>query len=97
VLNVHTTDHLPGKMLVIVNQFDQRPLADLQNLLTALHSHTTDIAFDTCVVINQSLAERKVRDLPNVDFLHYRENTGMNIGAWDYGWREHPGYDCYLF
>ncbi len=26
-----------------------------------------------------------------------RENTGFNIGAWDYGWRHLPPYDYYLF
>ncbi|AVQ70572.1 hypothetical protein B5D77_03705 [Microcystis sp. MC19] len=25
-----------------------------------------------------------------------RENTGFNIGAWDYGWRHFPPYDYYL-
>ncbi len=97
MLNAPATDHSPGGLLVVINQFDQRPLDDLLNLLIALHSHEADIKFDTCVVINQSQALRKVRELPNVEFLHYRENTGMNIGAWDYGWRCHPDYDYYLF
>jgi len=96
-MNASAADHVPGKLLVVINQFDQRPLDDLLNLLEALHSHDDDTAFDTCVVINQSLAVRKVRELPGVEFLHYRENTGMNIGAWDYGWRCHPDYDFYLF
>jgi hypothetical protein len=26
-----------------------------------------------------------------------RENTGMNIGAWDHGWRAESGYEHYLF
>jgi hypothetical protein len=29
--------------------------------------------------------------------IHYRHNIGMNIGAWDHGWRIHPGYENYLF
>jgi hypothetical protein len=96
-MNTPAADHAPGKLLVVINQFDQRPLHDLLNLLGALHCHDDDISFDTCVVINQSLVGREVRELPNVDFLHYRENTGMNIGAWDYGWRCHSDYDYYLF
>jgi hypothetical protein len=97
VIDTPAADHASDKLLVVINHFDQRPLDDLLHLLDALHSHDDDITFDTCVVINQSLAGRKVRELPNVDFLHYRENTGMNIGAWDYGWRCHPDYDYYLF
>ena len=29
--------------------------------------------------------------------VHYRRNTGYNIGAWDFGWRVSPEYFAYLF
>jgi hypothetical protein len=35
-------------------------------------------------------------DFPAVDF-HFRENVGLNIGAWEYGWRQSPAYDAYVF
>ena len=35
-------------------------------------------------------------NLPEIHW-HVRENIGMNIGAWDYGWRAHPNFEGYLF
>ena len=36
------------------------------------------------------------QDLPEIHW-HVRDNIGMNIGAWDYGWRAHPDFEGYLF
>ena len=36
------------------------------------------------------------QNLPEIHW-HVRDNIGMNIGAWDYGWRAHPDFEGYLF
>ena len=34
---------------------------------------------------------------PQQVLTHLRENTGMNIGAWNHGWQSHPGHELYVF
>ena len=36
------------------------------------------------------------KKLPRIH-IHTRQNSGMNIGAWDHGWRIQPSFDTYLF
>ena len=51
-----------------------------------------------CLVVNQT-RDQKIT-LPSTPFslkVIYRENLGMNIGAWDYGWRACPEHPYYLF
>ena len=35
--------------------------------------------------------------MPEAVHVILRLNTGMNIGAWDAGWRHHPDFENYLF
>lgn len=92
-----TNEEEEGKLLVVINYYDQRPADDLRRLLLALRTTSAGIAFDTCVVVNRTSDGKQPVALPDVDFVHYRDNTGMNIGAWDEGWRRHQNYAWYLF
>jgi hypothetical protein len=84
--------------LVVVAHYNARPADALVALLDQIHEQPSGWRFDVCVVVNQAqpvplkLPERHRRTR-----LLYRENTGFNIGAWNHGWRQAPGYDRYLF
>lgn len=55
-------------------------------------------AFEALVVVNAT-GERSL-ELPSLGFpvsVVYRENLGMNIGAWEHGWRSNPGRGAYVF
>lgn len=84
--------------LVIVSHYNAWPVEQLVALLDQMAAVPAGAPFDVCVVVNQ--ADPRTLVLPPrhaaVMVLH-RMNTGFNVGAWDAGWRAHPGRDCYLF
>jgi len=85
------------KLLVVISYFNARPADHLYHLLDSLHSTPADIEYDICLVINEAHKQPPDIHSGNIKYLHRRENTGMNIGAWDYGWRNHRDYGYYLF
>ena len=83
---------------VIVSFYDGRTSEELVRLLRQLQLARTGAQFETRVVVN---SDRKVRpqlpaDLSGIG-MDVRENTGVNIGAWDHGWRQNAGFDFYIF
>ena len=90
--------HKPLKILVVISYYDARPSGNLLNLLRTIETHDAGLKFDICIVVNRD-SGRDV-ELPKLAAsvrMLSRPNTGMNIGAWDYGWRENPDYDYYVF
>lgn len=86
------------RTLIIIAYWDGHPHQDLSRLLMQLDPEARRCGIDICVVVN-SMAEEPV-PLPRVSSkvaLLYRENSGMNIGAWEHGWRTLSGYDHYIF
>jgi hypothetical protein len=84
--------------LIVISYYDRRPLHNLVELLRSLHKYPAGDEFDICLVVNRTKDEAVI--LPN-EFssitVRYRHNLGMNIGAWDYGWRNNPGCKVYVF
>jgi hypothetical protein len=86
------------KTLVVISHYNARSEDPLDILLRQLQRIPAGAPFDVRVVVNH------VRDFPlrldgkyaNVQVC-YRENVGMNIGAWDHGWKLEPRYDAYVF
>ncbi len=86
------------RAVVVVSFYDRRPVACLEDLLRSLARHSAGRDFEVVVVVNQT------RDnLPTLPSTPYpltvigRENTGMNIGAWEAGWRHVPNRPVYVF
>jgi len=66
--------------------------------MRSLEEHVAGRSFDVCVVVNQESG--RTVEIPTLPFsvkTLSRTNAGMNIGAWDHGWRQNPGYDYYIF
>ncbi len=85
-------------LLVVVSYYNARPDSHLRDLLASMASCEAGVDFDVCLVVNQEpgvATELAFAQQPQ--YLHSRENSGMNIGAWDLGWRQHPDYARYLF
>jgi hypothetical protein len=84
--------------IVVVSHYNAWPPDQLIALLDQIHSVPAHYPFRVRVVVNQ--AEARALELPSrlsdVD-VHYRENRGYNIGAWDFGWRLGDAAPYYMF
>jgi hypothetical protein len=84
--------------LVVISHYNSWPTDQLVALLDQMREIPSGHPFRCLVVVNQAV-DRPL-ELPaahaDVEIL-YRENTGYNIGAWDYGWRNASRADYYLF
>jgi hypothetical protein len=86
------------KALVVISYYDRHPLNNLMELVRSLVKHPAGGKFDVCVVVNKTRNETV--SLPQEYSwirIEHRHNLGMNIGAWDHGWRIYPEYRDYLF
>jgi hypothetical protein len=84
--------------IVIISHYNAWSPKQLISLLDQIHDIPAGYPFSVRIVVNQ--AEDRLIELPekyaNVN-IYYRKNSGYNIGAWDYGWRQSPQADYYLF
>ena len=87
-----------ARALVVVSYYDRRPIDDLHRLIASIGAFRAGGKFDICIVVNSTSGERIANeDMAIPVKVVYRENLGMNIGAWDHGWRNNRSYDDYLF
>lgn len=86
--------------LVIISFYSERSVKPLLNLIKQIDEIKAGLPFDVAIVCNtEQLKPVNLSlklDSKQIKFL-VRENTGFNLGAWDYGWRKLPDYDYYLF
>jgi hypothetical protein len=86
------------KGLIVISYYDRRPLHNLIELLRSISRYPGGGEFEICVVVNRTKEEaihlpEEFSSIP----IEYRHNVGMNIGAWDHGWRTHQDFQDYLF
>jgi hypothetical protein len=84
--------------LVIVSHYNAWPTDQLISLLDQMREVPSGHPFRCLIVVNQAV-DRPL-ELPTRHSGHeilYRENTGYNIGAWEYGWRTADPAEYYLF
>lgn len=82
---------------VVISFYDRRGTEHLRRLLDGLRSVPAGRNFDIFVVVNSTGDTRIDSLVGGHATVVYRENTGMNIGAWDHGWRKHPNYRYFVF
>lgn len=86
------------KPVLVVSFYDRRPLEPLVALLDSLDRHPAGAPCDRLISINSTGAQALPAELrTRVDGIVERPNAGMNIGAWDAGWRHWRGRPAYLF
>jgi hypothetical protein len=85
------------KTLVVISYYDRRPINNLLELTESLHQYSAGEEFDVCVIVNRTKNESISIPQLSSAAIRYRHNVGMNIGAWDHGWRTCSGYKSYLF
>jgi hypothetical protein len=82
------------RTLVVVSHYMARPKDDLQALLAQLQVVTSDVL----VVINDDAHHGPAEWVKNMPVSCVkRENTGMNIGGWNEGYKQKPDFDHYIF
>ncbi|MEL7157351.1 MAG: hypothetical protein AAFN30_12225 [Actinomycetota bacterium] len=86
-----------ARRLVIVAYFDQRPLRPLLDLLASMERHPAGCPYERLVVVSTTGTDRLDRlrsaGIPCLE----RQSLGLNIGAWDDGWRQAADVDEFLF
>ena len=89
-------------LCIIVSHYNARPSIELIRLLYQLKDQAANVhpqfSVDLIVVVNMESTIRLElpSELKEIE-VQYRENTGFNMGSWEYGWRNNPNYDGYLF
>lgn len=84
--------------LLVVSYYDRRPVEPLWRLFRSLQFFDPGCAVDACIVVNRTgNHEIALPDASGLIGTLERENLGMNIGAWDAGWRRFDGYRTYIF
>lgn len=86
--------------LIIISFWTARSAKPLFNLLRQMDEIEAGLPFEIAIICNSE----QVNVIPfyfnfNCQKIQVfvRQNQGLNIGAWDYGWRKLPSYDNYLF
>jgi len=89
---------MSSDICVIVSFYDERPSDELFRLLRQLRDIEAGTAFELRVVVN-SPQGRQLQLPSDLAATHVttRENTGFNIGAWNHGWKQNPGFSFYVF
>lgn len=84
--------------LIVISYYDRRPVEPLRDLFASMQRLDPGLPCHLCVVVNRDTRGPLQLSLscPDLRILE-RPNRGMNIGAWDYGWRSSPAYEGYLF
>lgn len=86
------------RAVVVVSYYDRRSVDCLEALLKSLAQYDAGRDFEVVVVVNQTRETLpRLSPAPFPLTVIGRENTGMNIGAWEAGWRHMPGRPVYVF
>jgi hypothetical protein len=82
---------------VIVSFYDQRSNRPLRRLIQSMSDYEPGLDHRLVIVVNQGAGRaHRVPGAPDAQIIE-RPNLGMNIGAWDAGWRANRHLDGCLF
>ncbi len=88
----------PTPALVIVSHYNAWEPDRLIALLDQMDATPAGYPYRRRVVVNQAVDRPLVLPERHRDVaVSYRENTGYNIGAWNFGWKQEPPAEFYLF
>ncbi|MGH1357256.1 MAG: hypothetical protein ACRBC3_00690 [Burkholderiaceae bacterium] len=82
---------------VVVSLYEARSFEPLARLFESMACYDAGLSYQLVLVVNRtSSTPLDLPFYPEMQVLE-RDNTGMNIGAWDHGWRESVDFDAFLF
>lgn len=93
--NLMSTRH--KRTRVVISFYDRRPQVHLKRLLDRMAHFDAGGPYDILIVVNSTGDLRIETQLGDNAAIVYRENTGMNIGAWNAGWLDDRSYEQYVF
>jgi hypothetical protein len=84
--------------VVVVSHYDRRSRAHVEELFSSMEENEAGAPFQVCLVVNRTSENIFVPPASRFKTtVLYRPNTGMNIGAWEHGWRAFPDADNFVF
>lgn len=98
VLNKPSEPFSQQKCMVIISYYDERSMDDLLALIASIDDHEPGHPIEITIIVNQS--KQRYIEVSSAKYktnILYRQNQGMNIGAWDYGWRHFKDFDNFIF
>ncbi len=85
------------QVAVVISTWIGNPPDYLLRLIDSMEQYPSGYSYDLFICANgleyqlpENIKEHFVK-------VFVRENIGFNLGAWDYAWRNLPGYDHFLF
>lgn len=91
-----STSHM--KCMVIISYYDERSIDDLSALIASIDNYEPGHPIEITIVVNQQA--QGCIDVCSTKYktnILYRQNQGMNIGAWDYAWHTFKDVDFFIF
>lgn len=83
---------------IVVSYYDIRPVENLYRLMRQIVDDISSKDQDFFVVVNSEIGRLiDLSFLPKPVSILYRPNMGMNIGAWDHGWRAAFNHQYFVF
>ena len=86
------------RIAIVISHWNARSADNLRHLLSRVQQEQITCEFSCLVVVNAT--EQKPLNLDasvRLVSILYRSNVGMNIGAWDHGWRSAFDHDAFIF
>jgi hypothetical protein len=87
----------PGRIAVVIAGWTGHPPDPLAALCKSIAKYEAGSGFDLVLCVNDPEYRLPAELAGNFTEVFSRENTGFNLGAWDYAWRHLPRHDRFLF
>jgi hypothetical protein len=86
-----------NRVAVVVNTWVKSPQSYVERLCTSLKQYRPGVGYDLFLCANglEYVPPKEIEAAFKGIFI--RENTGFNLGAWDYAWRHLGNYNYFLF
>lgn len=85
------------RVAVVISTWSGNPASYLLSLCSSMAQHPSGFEHQLFLSANgtEYVVPREIQPLFAETFI--RDNTGYNLGAWDYAWRRLPDHDRFLF
>ena len=85
------------RVAVVVSTWTGHPANLLHSLCESMAQHPAGVQYHLFLSANGTEYSVPAEVAPLFTRIFIRENSGYNLGAWDYAWRRLSGYDRFLF